>query len=123
NSAVKEIPYAFVDATPKSEPAAGGSDVLPAVLPSAINLLAPFAPRSDAAWLTAGTINAGVINFNFTANTGPSRVGNLTVLGQPIAVTQATGSSPTANPQTVNVAFNTAQTITLTGSDPNSPPL
>ena len=37
------------------------------------------------------------------------------------AATLTVVSAPTANPQTVSVAFNTATAITLTGSDPNSP--
>jgi hypothetical protein len=30
-----------------------------------------------------------VIPFSFTANTGPARIAHITVLGQPITVTQA----------------------------------
>ena len=39
------------------------------------------------------------------------------------ALTQRVVGAPTANAQSVSVAFNTARAITLTGSDPNTPPL
>ena len=59
NSEVKELPYVFVDPTPKSESSAAGSDALPAVLPATADLLTPFAPTSDQAWLTIGGITNG----------------------------------------------------------------
>ena len=59
NNAIKELPYAFVDPTPKLESAsgrlenaAGGSDVLPVVLPATENLTGPLTPTSDQSWLT-----------------------------------------------------------------------
>jgi len=90
NNAIKELPRAFVDATTKTEPASAGSDVLPAVLPLAENLSGPFAPTSDAAWLTLGAVVNGVVSFSFTANnSSSSRTAHITLLGQSIAVTQA----------------------------------
>ena len=38
------------------------------------------------------------------------------------AIILLANATPTANAQSVNVGFNTATVITLTGSDPNSPP-
>ena len=63
NAAIKELPYAFVDPTAKSETAAAGSDVLPEVLPATENLLTPFAPSSDQPWLTITGITNGVVSF------------------------------------------------------------
>ena len=64
------------------------------------------------------TPNAGYFgadSFQFKVNNGvfDSSVAtvNITVIG-----------APTANSQSVNVAHNTAKAITLTGSDPNTPP-
>jgi uncharacterized repeat protein (TIGR03803 family) len=89
-----QIPYAFVDPTPKFETAAAGSDFLPAVLPATVNLLAPFAPASDQAWLTIGGVADGVISFSFTANNGSSRTATITVLGQAIPITQGIIGTP-----------------------------
>ncbi len=59
----------------------------------------------------------GSDSFTFTANNGTNTSSAATV-----SITVAPGT-PTANSQSVNVAFNTAKAITLTGSDPDSPPL
>ena len=88
NHYVKELPRAFVDTTPKIESFGAGSDTLPAVLPAGENLLPPFNPASDQAWLTVNGTSGGVVNFSVAvANT--NRTGHLTVLGQSIAVSQA----------------------------------
>jgi DNA-binding beta-propeller fold protein YncE len=87
NGAIKELPHAFVDATAKWEASVAGGDVLPAVLPATANLLAPFAPSSDQAWLTITGITNGVVSFAFSATTS-NRTANITLLGQPITVTQ-----------------------------------
>jgi DNA-binding beta-propeller fold protein YncE len=89
NNAMEELPYAFVDPTPKSESAAAGSDALPAVLPVTANLLPPFTPTSDQPWLTIGAITNGVVSFSFTANAGLSRPATISLLGQTIPVAQA----------------------------------
>jgi hypothetical protein len=96
HSLIKELPYAFVDPTPKLEGLAAGSDTLPAVLPVTENLLAPFSPTSDQSWLTITGITNGVVSFSFTANTGPARTANIALLGQTIPITQGVlGTSPT----------------------------
>jgi hypothetical protein len=96
NDAIKELPYAFVDPTPKLEGLDAGSDALPAVLPITENLLPPFAPVSDQPWLTITGVNNGVVSFSFTANTGPARTANITLLGQSIPITQGViGTPPT----------------------------
>ncbi len=92
---VEELPYAFVDPTPKSESAGAGSDSLPTVLPATENLLPPFAPTSDQSWLTMTGITNGVVSFSFTANTGLSRTAHITLLGQTIPITQAGVTPPT----------------------------
>jgi DNA-binding beta-propeller fold protein YncE len=92
NNAIKELPYAFVDPTPRLESLAGGNDALPVVLPATENLLPPFTPSSDQPWLTISDVTNGVVSFAFTADTGPSRAGFITLLGQSIPVQQGTGA-------------------------------
>jgi hypothetical protein len=94
NNAIKELPRAFVDPTGKLEGLAAGRDVLPVVLPATANLLAPFAPTSDQAWLTITGITNGVVSFAFDATTS-NRTAHITLLGQPIFITQFAGISPT----------------------------
>jgi hypothetical protein len=95
HNAIKELPYAFVDPTPRLESPAAGNDALPVVLPATENLLAPFAPTSDQSWLTISGITNGVVSFSFTANTsGSSRTANITLLGQTIPVTQSDVTPP-----------------------------
>ena len=95
NGIIEELPRAFVDPTPRSETAGAGSDELPVVLPVTVNLRAPFAPTSDQAWLTITGITNGVVSFAFTANTGSTpRMGHITLLGQPITITQTTLATP-----------------------------
>ena len=88
NNAIKELPHAFVDPTMKVEPPAAGVDVLPVVLPATVNLLPPFAPTDDQAWLTIKGITNGVLSFSFTNFTGTSRTAHLTLFGQAVPVTQ-----------------------------------
>ena len=89
HTAIKELPYAFVDPSTKFEPATAGSDSLPVVLPLAQSLQPPFSPTSSQPWLTIASTVGGVVGFNFTANTNSlSRTAVLTVLGQDISVTQ-----------------------------------
>ena len=59
----------------------------------------------------------GADSFTFTASNGTNTSAAATV-----SLTVAAGV-PTANPQTVTVTFNTAKSITLTGSDPDVPAL
>jgi hypothetical protein len=95
NSTIKELPRAFVDPTAKSEGPFAGSDVLPVVLPATANLLPPFAPTSDQPWLTITGITNGVVSFAFGANTdGTNRTAHVTLLGQPISITQAALTPP-----------------------------
>lgn len=90
NNAVEELPRAFVDPTIGMEPYAAGSDALPVILPTSVNLLPPFAPVSDQPWLAVTNVSGGVVNFAFTANTGmlSPRTAHFNVLGVPVSVTQ-----------------------------------
>jgi len=88
DSVIEELPRAFVDPTPKLEPAGAGSDAL-VVLPATENLAGPFAPTSDSAWLTITGVTNGVVSFGFTANPTPARTGHITLVGTNIAITQA----------------------------------
>jgi streptogramin lyase len=94
NNAIKELPYAFVDPTPRLEGLAAASDALPPVLPTTENLLPPFAPTSDQSWLAITGITNGVVSFSFSANTGPARTANITLLGQTIPITQGVVGTP-----------------------------
>jgi hypothetical protein len=95
NSALKEIPYAFVGPANLTEPSSAGTDSLLPVLPSTASLTGVFAPSSDQSWLTIGTITNGVVSFSFTANTSTSsRTAHIAVLGEQITVTQALSSAP-----------------------------
>jgi hypothetical protein len=90
NSAVKELPHAFVDPSTRNEPATAGSDTLPVVLPPGLNLEPPFKPSSSQPWLTIVSAIGGVVSFNFTANTNIlPRSANITLLGRNIVVNQA----------------------------------
>jgi sugar lactone lactonase YvrE len=94
--AIKELPHAFVDPTPKLESLAAGNDSLPAVLPITENLLPPFAPTSDQPWLSITGITNGVVSFSFTANSGPARTAHVALLGETIPITQGViGTPPT----------------------------
>jgi alpha-tubulin suppressor-like RCC1 family protein/DNA-binding beta-propeller fold protein YncE len=89
NRAIKELPRAFVDPTPRWESPGAGTDALPAVLPATENLLSPFAPTSDQAWLTIAGVANGVVSFAFSPNTGTSnRTAHITLLGQAISINQ-----------------------------------
>jgi sugar lactone lactonase YvrE len=91
---IMELPHAFVDATPRSEVIAAGSDSLPVVVPATANLTGSFAPVSSAQWLTINNVVNGVVNFSFTANnSGPSRTAQINLLGQTISVTQGGGNA------------------------------
>jgi hypothetical protein len=120
NNALKELPYAFVDPTSKFEGTAAGSDSLPVVLPATENLLAPFAPTSDSAWLTITGVTNDVVSFSFTATATP-RTGHITLLGQSISILQdvslpAITSSPTN--QTVAAGTSVTFNASATGSAP-----
>jgi sugar lactone lactonase YvrE len=90
NNAFGVLPLAFVPGAAVSEPAAAGSDAAAGSLTAGQPLAVPLAPQSDAPWLTVGSVAGGVVDFSFTANTaGVPRTAQLTVLGQPVTVTQA----------------------------------
>jgi hypothetical protein len=92
---IAEQPRAFVDATAKVEAAAGGNDVLAAVLPATENLLTPFAPTNDQTWLNITGTTEGAVNFAFTSNpAGTNRTANLDVLGVTVPITQLGAISP-----------------------------
>jgi streptogramin lyase len=88
-NAIEELPRAFVDATPKSEPITAGSDALPVVLPATEILAGPLAPVSDSPWLTITGITNGVVSFAFSSNYGASRLAHISLLGNAIAISQA----------------------------------
>ncbi|MGA3265934.1 MAG: BACON domain-containing carbohydrate-binding protein [Verrucomicrobiota bacterium] len=96
NNMIKELPYAFVEPTNLLEGLAAGTDALPAVVPSTVNLLAPFAPTSDQPWLTILGVTKGIVSFGFSANSGPARTAHIQLLGQTNSITQGLiGTPPT----------------------------
>ena len=83
NNAIEEMPYVFVGPANLTESTSEGSGVLLQVLPVTAPLTGSFAPVSDQAWLTIGSVANGIINFSFSANNSPSaRTAHITVLGQ-----------------------------------------
>jgi hypothetical protein len=121
NNAVKELPRAFVDPTAKWESGVAGSDMLPPVLPATANLRAPCAPTSDQPWLTITGITNGVVSFAFSANTGSTiRMANITLLGQPIAITQsAPPVAITSQPTNLTVCAGSAAVFATTAVGTN----
>ncbi|PWU08567.1 MAG: hypothetical protein C5B50_29415 [Verrucomicrobia bacterium] len=95
HAAVKELPYAFVDPSTRSEPWYAGSDSLPVVIPSNQNLSGPFAPTDPDPWLQITGVTNGVVSFNFSPNTNSfGRTTFITLLGQGIPVVQAAAVQP-----------------------------
>ena len=88
NGAIKELPYAYLDPRPQSEPAELTVDTLPGILLPTQNLLPPFTPTPNAAWIFYGGSTTGVVQFAVSANTGAPRTGTLTVLGTNITINQ-----------------------------------
>jgi len=112
---IQEVPRAFVSGAAISEMSPAGSDSLPPVLPSSESLSGVFAPSSNQSWLSVGSVAAGIVNFVFTQNAGSTRTADITVLGQPISVTQ-NGAAPL----TVTAAEWPSTGLTLKlGSDGN----
>ncbi len=70
------------------------------------------------------TTTSGTATSTFTALLTPG-TGNVsaTIDNQTLSIQLTVIGTPTANAQSVSVAFNTPKAITLTGSDPDSPPL
>jgi DNA-binding beta-propeller fold protein YncE len=105
-SKIKELPRVFVDTTAKTEPTSGGSDSLPAVVPTTANLTGPFAPTNNSPWLTITGVTNGVVSFAFSANLSPTnRTANITVLGMTVAVTQSAAPVLTGVALVTNGAF------------------
>lgn len=90
---IRELPRAFVDATPRNEPATAGHNQLPLVVPATANLTGVFYPTSDQPWLTINSATGGMVDIGFTATT-TNRTGHVTVLGVPITVTQNVSVTP-----------------------------
>lgn len=121
DSTIKEIPYAFVDPTPKSYNCAAGGDTF-VVLPSTVNLRVPFKPTitppAAESWLTINDVTNGVVNFTFATNSGPNRGASITLLSQTNPIFQA--SQPnflnTASPPNgvFQFAFSNFQNSTFT---------
>ncbi len=128
NNTIKELPRAFVNPTAKTEPASGGSDTLPPVLPATANLTGPFAPVSDSSWLTITGVTNGVVSFAFTNNNFISRTAHIIVLNQTNTVTQLASPSfsllgttnlcegPNAGSDSVVLAAASAWTATVNDS-------
>ena len=89
NNAIKERVRAFVPGGAVSVGPAAGSDALLAGAADHAVADRRVRPQQRPVWLTIGAVANGVVHFSFTANTGAARTAHITVLGQPITVTQA----------------------------------
>jgi len=118
NSAIKELPFAFVGPATFTEAASSGSGSIN-VYPSTANLptVLPPTPQSGQSWLTIGTVSNGVVKFNFTKNTGAHRTATISVLGQTVTVTQNGSQTQTINfTQLPAEPYGTTPTLTATAS-------
>ncbi len=85
---VVEIPRAFANMAPITEPITAGGATLPPILPTNADLVAPFAPGADQPWLAVSSVSNGVISYSFSSSTS-NRTGNIFVLGLAVPVSQA----------------------------------
>ncbi len=107
------LPAALIPTATVSESAPAGSGSV-SVVPSSTPLSGVLTPTSDSAWLTAGATTNGTVNFSFAANpTTTARTANMTVLGVPMAVTQAGLQSQT-------IIFDSLDTQTMGSTVPLS---
>ncbi len=96
--------------TSQSVPAAGGAATPIGVTTSSE---CTWAATSSTTWITitsgASGTGGGSVNFTVAANSGPARVGSLTIAGQSVSVTQAAAVPPpctySINPTTQAVPF------------------
>ncbi len=90
NNALEELTRVFVSTAGLNEPASAGTDQTLPVLGStgALNAM------SDQSWLTITLQANGIVSFAFTTNnTGSARTAHITVFGQSVTVTQASGDN------------------------------
>lgn len=112
---ISAVPSAWVAVSPVTEGAAAGTDTLPPVVPASQPLSGPFAPVSDAGWLTVNGSPNGAVAFAFTAETVPVRSAHLSVLGVGVPVTQGTPTTISLAPLSP-VTYGTPVTWTATVS-------
>ena len=86
--ALKELPHAFINTSPRAEPFIAGTDTL-AVLPTNAIQFAPFIPASDESWLTITGVTNGVTQFSFPDNYGLPRVAHINQLTTSIEIDQS----------------------------------
>jgi Bacterial Ig domain/Dockerin type I domain len=121
--------------TPVTTLAGGASATLTAsITTNSNNQTGFFVPNGTPATFSGGTIGSvnpsststtsGTATSTFTAGSTPGK-GNVsaTIDNQTLNIQLTIVGTPIANAQSVNVAHNTAKAITLTGSDPDTPPL
>jgi Bacterial Ig domain/Dockerin type I domain len=83
-----------------------------------------FAATSGLVIPTSTVTSGGSASANYTAGSPGSPSVSATIDGQTLSINlNVTAGTPTADPQSVNVSFNTAKFIRLTGSDPDAPRL
>ena len=108
-----------INPTSQSIGAAGGAGTQIAVTSTAG--CAWTATTSDT-WITitSGATGSGngTVNFTIAANSGPSRIGTISVAGQTFTVNQAAGCAASINPtsQTVGAAGGTATSVAVTST-------
>jgi len=103
---VREMPNAYISTGRAgfTESADGGAGSIQ-VLPASQSLTGVFAPVSDSPWLTVVSAANGVVQFSYSTNYGPPRIGTLTILGVPVFIKQ---QSP-APPATINIVAGNNQ--------------
>jgi Bacterial Ig domain/Dockerin type I domain len=121
-------------ASPTSLSTGGTSTLTASITRNSANATGFSVPDGTTATFSGGTIgsvtpsstttSAGTATSTFTATGAPAKANvSSTIDNQTLTVQLTVVGVPTANAQSVSVAFNTAKAITLTGSDPDSPPL
>lgn len=74
--------------------------------------------------LNGGTLTPGLVNVNLVAGQVADLAGNVNAASnQSFTFQPSVVLTPTANPQSIKLAEDVSQTVTLSGSDPNNPPL
>ena len=118
-SQILELPNAYLDATGGTLPDNGGNGSLPAVVPSTIDLTGLLAPVSDSSWLTINGTAGGVVSYSFTANNGPARTANITLLGQTITLSQGSPSTYYLNASTAFEESSAGDDAVVLSINPN----
>jgi MYXO-CTERM domain-containing protein len=105
--------------TSASVGASGGSD---SIAISASDSSCPWTAASNDSWLTGVTASgtgSGSVAYSYASNVGVARSGSLTVAGQAVTISQATGCAISIAPTTATASATSGSgSISVTASDP-----